>query len=275
MLIVQARHLKLGHYNSTEYHIQHVFDNVIWQTLASARGDASAHVTASTQAFHADNVHMNAPAKTMKRVRRPSDAQRASAEVTRTALINAACAQFGKVGYHATGTNDLVALASVTRGALYHHFADKADLFETVLREVAQKLVSTANAKVASLSGDTWGQLMESFPAYLRLVTTSPEAQRILLIDGPAVLGWKRWRDIQSEYVLSGVVVALRMLMDEGIIARRAPEPLANLIQAALDDAALSIAHAADPQAVGAEAADALVCLLAGLRIDGHNLSTE
>jgi AcrR family transcriptional regulator len=221
--------------------------------------------------FYMGNTFMNAPAKAAKRVRRPSEAQRVSAEATRTALINAACAQFGKVGYHATGTNDLVALASVTRGALYHHFADKADLFETVFREVAQKLVSTANSKVARLSGDTWGQLMESFPAYLRLVTTNPQVQRILLIDGPAVLGWKRWRDIQSEYVLSGVVVALQMLMDQGIIAKRAPEPLANLLQAALDDAALSIAHAADPQTVSIEAADALRCLMAGLRIDQHN----
>ncbi len=216
-------------------------------------------------------VKTTQPAKPTKRIRRPSEAQRVSAEVTRTALIEAACAQFGKVGYHATGTNDLVALASVTRGALYHHFADKADLFETVFREVAHKLVSAANSKVASLSGDTWGQLLESFPAYLRLVTASPEAQRILLIDGPVVLGWKRWRDIQSEYVLSGVVVALRMLMEQGVIAKRAPEPLANLLQAALDDAALSIANAADPQAVGIEAADALRCLVGGLRIDRHN----
>lgn len=210
---------------------------------------------------------MNAPVKTTKRVRRPSEAQRVSAEVTRASLIKVACAQFGKAGYHATGTSDLVALASVTRGALYHHFADKSALFEAVFREVAAELIRAANKRVAGLSGDTWRQFTEALPAYLRLVATSPEAQRILLIDGPVVLGWKRWREIQSEYVLGGVVEILSMLMDEGLIARRAPEPLANLIQAALDDAALSIAHAADPQAVSIEAADALLCLLEGLRI--------
>ena len=213
---------------------------------------------------------MNAPAKAIKRVRRPSEAQRISAEVTRATLIKVACAQFGTAGYHATGTHDLVALASVTRGALYHHFADKATLFEAVLRQVAAELIRAANKRVADLSGNTWRQFTEALPAYLRLVATSPEAQRILLIDGPVVLGWKRWRDIQSEYVLSGMVVTLKMLMDEGVIARRPPEPLAHLIQAALDDAALSIAHATDPQAVSDASADALLCLLTGLRIDRH-----
>ena len=216
---------------------------------------------------------MSAPAEATdrptKRVRRPSEAQRASAEVTRTTLIKVACAQFTKAGYHATATTDLVALASVTRGALYHHFADKATLFEAVLRKVAAELIRAANKRVASLSGDTWRQFVVALPTYLQLVAASPEAQRILLIDGPVVLGWKRWRDIQSEYVLTGVVKILSMLMDEGLIARRAPEPLANLIQAALDDAALSIAHAADPQAVSIEAADALLALLQGLRVDG------
>lgn len=214
---------------------------------------------------------MNSPTKATKRVRRPSEAQRASAEITRATLIEVACSQFAKAGYHATGTNDLVALASVTRGALYHHFADKATLFEAVLRQVAAELIRAANKRVAGLSGNTWRQFTEALPAYLRLVATSPEAQRILLIDGPVVLGWKRWRDIQSEYVLTGVVKILSMLMDEGLIARRAPEPLANLIQAALDDAALSIAHAADPQAVSIEASDALLCLLEGLRINRHH----
>lgn len=195
--------------------------------------------------------------------------QRVRAVATRAALISTARNLFAESGYHATGTNDLVAAAAVTRGALYHHFADKQDLFEAVFREVLGELNDAARGPVMSLSGDTWSQLVLAFRGYLRLVASSAEFQRILLIDGPAVLGWKRWRELQSEEIGAGVITTLNMLMDEGVIPSASPGPLAILIQAALNDAALSIAYAADQHAAGVELTEALMRILEGLRAGG------
>jgi AcrR family transcriptional regulator len=182
---------------------------------------------------------------------------------TRSSLLVAAEERFAAVGYHATSTTDLAALASLTRGALYHHFNDKPGLFVAVFREVAGGLNRRAQTSVAPLQGDTWRQLVESQQAYLRLVAGDPGLQRIMLIDGPAVLGWALWRDLQAEYVLGGTVTVLEMLMDEGVVDRQAPEPLARLMLAALNEAALAIAHGSDPDQVDA----ALLTLLEGLRV--------
>jgi AcrR family transcriptional regulator len=184
------------------------------------------------------------------------------AAATRASLLAIARERFADAGYHATSTTDLVALASLTRGALYHHFADKEALFEAVLRDVADDVNRRAQATVAGLSGDTWRQLVQSLEAYLRLVAADPGVQRILLIDGPAVLGWERWRDVQAELILADVVTTLLMLMDEGVVERRPPEPLAHLVLALLNEAALVIAHGTEPQVAG----DALRALVRGLR---------
>jgi AcrR family transcriptional regulator len=195
----------------------------------------------------------------------PLDTTLTQAETTRATLIAAARTRFAKAGYSATSTTDVVTLASITRGALYHHFADKRDLFEAVFREAAHELNLKAQASTRRLSGDTWRQMGMGFQNYLRLVADDPGLQQILLVDGPAVLGWRRWRELQSGYVLAGISTTLEMLMDQGVIARRAPEPLAHLILAALNDSALSIAHGADPDAAG----EALAFLVQGLRHGG------
>jgi AcrR family transcriptional regulator len=198
-------------------------------------------------------------------VRRPG-VQRVKSAATRAALIAAARARFAQAGYHATGTNDLVALASVTRGALYHHFVDKEDLFEAVFRQVYDEALQASRTTVAPMAGDPWRQLITGVTTHLRLRAESAEAQRILLIDGPVVFGWNRWRELQSE-TLQGMVKTLWMLMDEAVIARQPAEPLAHLIVAALNDAALSIAHAQDPKAALDGFTEALLTLVEGLRI--------
>jgi AcrR family transcriptional regulator len=191
--------------------------------------------------------------------------QRVKSAATRAALIAAGRERFGSAGYHETGTHDLVALASVSRGALYHHFGDKKDLFEAVFLQLDEELNRTAHAAVAALSGDTWRQLLIAMETYLRLRAESREAQRILLLDGPVVLGWERWRELQVGS-LQAMVQTLWMLMDQSIIERGSPETLALLIFAAMNEAALSIAHAADPaQALSAQTASLMV-LVKGLR---------
>ena len=189
------------------------------------------------------------------------------AQQTRAALVDAARLLFAEVGYHATGTSSLAARTGMTRGALYHHFRDKQDLFEAVFRQVAIELNEQTGAAAYRTAGDTWHRVIEAFSTYLDVVAASAEIQRILLIDGPTVLGWQRWRELQSDYVASGVRDTLRILMDEQIMPVRAPEPLAYLIQAALGDAALAIANATtDRPKVALEAKEAFLFLLEGLR---------
>jgi AcrR family transcriptional regulator len=194
--------------------------------------------------------------------------QRKRSGETRSRLISAARALFTEIGYFVTGTSDIVARAAVTRGALYHHFADKADLFEAVFREVLAELNDAAQNAARRQTGDLMSRVTGAFKIYLGLIASNVDFQRILLIDGPVVLGWGRWRALQSERVAADIAHTLKLLMQRGIIAETPAEPLAFLIQAALNDAALSIAHSADPDGASIQAGDAFTFLLQGLRID-------
>ena len=193
--------------------------------------------------------------------------EQARSLATRTALMAAARDSFGKLGFHATRTNDLVAITGMTRGALYHHFATKEDLFEAVARQVADEITATAAASTQAMKGDTWPRMIASMRAHLALMATSSEIQRILLIDGPAVLGWSRWQDLQADAFLAGTIETLDMLVERGVIADQPREPLARIIVAGLNDAALAIAHSGNSRARSVEMADALVSLVTGLRL--------
>lgn len=191
---------------------------------------------------------------------------RERAVATRAGIVTTARQLFAETGYHATGTSEIVARAGLTRGALYHHFTDKEDLFKEVFRTIVAELVGRSNSAADVLPGDTWSKVTVAFSQYLQLVSSTEEYQRILLIDGPAVLGWANWRDLQSEFVAKGTAEALQLLMDQGIIAHQPAEPLAYLIQAALNDAAMTIAHSPNPAHASKEAMTAFLFLLQGIR---------
>jgi AcrR family transcriptional regulator len=185
---------------------------------------------------------------------------------TREALIKAARRLFAERGYHATGTHDLVAVAGVSRGALYHHFQGKEALFEAVFRDAEDELRRAAAAPVLALTFDPWRQLQEGLQSFLSVIAADLGMQRILLLDGPAVLGWPKWRALESEFTLGLLLGSLQELMERGVIKSQPAAPLAHLILAALNEAALLIAHADDPLATRAEVGEALRVLVAGLR---------
>src|SRR5262245_60139450 len=139
------------------------------------------------------------PAGAVKHVDRVLGSKAERSAVTRAALISAARRLFAEMAYHAAGTNDLLAAAPLTRGALYHHSADKADIFEAVCHQLYDELFEVAAEAVAPLPDGDWNRVGVAFQTHLRLRAESPEAQRILLIDGPAVLGLERWRRLQAE----------------------------------------------------------------------------
>jgi AcrR family transcriptional regulator len=185
---------------------------------------------------------------------------------TRAALIEAARRLFAEKGYHATGTPELAAAAGVSRGALYHHFGDKEALFEAVFGEVESDLREAAAESVRELAADPWRQLDQGVQSFLQIVAGNVEMQRILLLDGPAVLGWPRWRELGSQFTLGHVVESLERLTQAGIIEPQPLNSLAHLVIAALNEAALLIAHSDQPERTRLQVTRALRTLISGLR---------
>lgn len=187
------------------------------------------------------------------------------AEETRSALIAAARELFSDKGFHATGTHEIVARAGVSRGALQHHFARKEDLFRAVFERVEQDLIDRASAAERQLVGEAWSQLKAQFGSYLE-AATEPEVQRIVLIDGPAVLGWAEWRRLEAHYGLGVIERAVADGIAAGEIRAQPTRPIAHLIFAVIEEAALMVANADDPVAARMEADTALQTVLSSLK---------
>jgi len=196
---------------------------------------------------------------------RPASAAVADrAESTRNALVAAARRLFVERGYHATSTEQIVALAGVgTRGALYHHFADKRALFVAAFEAVEEDLVAAAGAAIQD--APPLETLRNGLIDFLDASLT-PEVQRILLIDGPAVLGWQEWRAIEARYGLGGIRGMLEFAVADGSLPRQPVEVLAHLLLATAAEAALFIANADDPAAARDQAVGALDRLLSGIK---------
>lgn len=138
----------------------------------------------------------------------PTQADRRAA--TTAALLDAARRLFGERGYHAVSIDEIAAGAGVTRGALYHHFTGKDAVFETVLRSIHVELRDEVVAAVGSFP-DRRDQLREGCREFVVRAARADRLQ-IMLIDGPSVLGWNRYREIDSEYffdLILGAVAAL------------------------------------------------------------------
>jgi len=188
--------------------------------------------------------------------------RQAMAEATRTRLVVTARSLFATKGYFATGTAEIVEAAGVgTRGALYHHFADKRALFEAVFEAVEQDLEARAAGAVTGTTA--FEQLRQGLDAFLD-ESLDAEVRRILLVDGPAVLGWDRWRDIEARYGIGSITRTLRAGTLDGSIAVADPDAMAHLLLAVVAEAALYIAHE-ERSAARAEAGRSLTTLLSGL----------
>lgn len=185
------------------------------------------------------------------------------AEATRAALIAAARRLFVEKGYFETGTEEIVAASGVgTRGALYHHFGEKRALFQAVFEEVEEGLLAAAGG--ADESTDALGRLRTGLLRFLDASLT-PEVQRILLIDGPAVLGWQTWRQLEGRYGVGAIHGLLERAVLDGSLPAQPLIVLAHVLLAAVDEAALVIANSPDPIAAREQGIAAISQLLAGL----------
>lgn len=166
---------------------------------------------------------------------------------TRDALVAAARPLFASRGYSDVGTEEIVRAAGVTRGALYHHFADKTELFAAAFEAVEMEVASRI-AGAVSQSGAT------DPIAIMRLGTSAwldacaePEVHRIVLLDAPAVLGWERWTEIGNRHNMGLVQALIAHAIEVGRIPAQPVPPLAHTVLGALREAALYIARADDP----------------------------
>jgi AcrR family transcriptional regulator len=169
-------------------------------------------------------------------------------EATRRQLVTSARALFGVRGYADVGTEEIVRAAGVTRGALYHQFRDKADLFAAVAEEIEAEIAERIATDAAEAAADPVGALRIGAQLFLD-ACAEPEVERIILLDAPAVLGWEAWRDLAGRYGLGLVQLALQSAMDAGAIVPQPVAPLAHVLIGALNECALYTARADDPPA--------------------------
>lgn len=194
--------------------------------------------------------------------RRQQDRTRA----TRGALIATARRLFTERGYAAVPAEEIVAAAGLTRGALHHHFGDKRELLRAVFEQLETEITSEVGAAIAG-AADSWTAATTGLAAFLD-ACQDPEVIQIALTDAPAVLGWAAWRAIEADHGLGLITAGLDQAMSEGVITAQPVDTLAHLILSAAIEAALLIASSPDPAGARADAEQALLALLTGLRVE-------
>jgi AcrR family transcriptional regulator len=196
---------------------------------------------------------------------RRTQADRSAA--TSQALVAAGRRLFAAQGFADVSTDAIAAEAGVTRGALYHQFADKVALFDAVVDAVEGDIAARLAERVAA-AGVT--DPVEGIRLAIRLwleICVEPESHRIALLDGPSILGWARWREVCQRHVFGLAQALLSQSMEIGRIRPQPVRPLAHVIMAASDEAALYVAEAADRARARAEMIEVLDQLIDGVTV--------
>ncbi len=180
----------------------------------------------------------------------------------RVKMIAAARRAFAEKGYSAASMDDLTAEVGLTRGALYHNFGDKRGLLAAVVDQIDSEMASRAQ-QIGAGAGDDWQCLLAEGVAYIEMAL-DPEVQRIVLRDGPAVLGDPSQWPSQSS-CLQATRRTVERLISQGILKPVDAEAAARLLSGAALNAALWIAASDDPQDVLPKAVEAFQALATGL----------
>jgi AcrR family transcriptional regulator len=178
------------------------------------------------------------------RKREPRTQQERS-ETTTRALLVAATDLFAARGFAATSLDEILRAAGVTRGALYHHFDSKTALFAAVVEDQERALTRIISAAAAH-ERDAWRAFRKGCEAFLEACLEA-SVQRLLLVDGPSVLGWEHMRQIEARYTWALIRAGLERAMAEGQLARRPVEPLTHILLGALSESAMAIARSDHP----------------------------
>ena len=184
---------------------------------------------------------------------------------TTEAILKAGRRLFGERGFPATTIDDIAEAAQVAKGAVYHHFATKEAVFEAVFDVVSRDLVSDIDHAVRT-EKDVLAAMVAGTQHYFAACAKGPVCQ-IILRDGPAVLGWERWREIDAQHFGGKFPRALTAAVDAGLIARQPIEPLARLLLGAATEAAVACAGRPDIAKAGGEYSRAFKSLIEALRL--------
>ncbi len=175
----------------------------------------------------------------------PTQAERT--EATRGRLVATARRLFAEQGYADTSTEEILEAAAVSRGAMYHHFSSKTELFQATFEAVEDDLTAEV-LTAAATETDPVRQLSRGFASFLDQCRRA-EVQRIVMLDGPTVLGWDTWHELDERYAFGSVKAVLTAVAEQGRIAPEAIEPWAHLLLGALMQAGMVVARAEDPVA--------------------------
>lgn len=183
--------------------------------------------------------------KPARRPWRRTQAQRTAA--TRARLLDAGRKLFADRGFADVTTEEVVTAAGVTRGALYHQFNDKATLFAAVYEQVERDLIETAVQRITLAQPADAVEAMRIGARVFLELCTAPEVHQISLTDAPAVLGWQRWREVGMQHGLGVIETMIAQAITDGAIPDQPIRPTAHALLGALDEAALYISRAPNP----------------------------
>jgi AcrR family transcriptional regulator len=189
-----------------------------------------------------------------------------SAEDTRRAIVAAARQAFARDGYADTALEAIVGPAGLTKGALYHHFKNKAAVLEAVYIEMVEELAARVKAAVSTSTGGAWDRIVAAVDAFFA-VSAEPEYMRVVLRETPAVLGATRGREIDQAIGLGLVMQLITELRNEGEIRPLPIAATARVVLAAASEVAVAMSQADDPERVRKEGTEVMFALLEGLRI--------
>lgn len=204
----------------------------------------------------------NAATPENRRTAPRTQAERSAA--TREALLAAARELFADSGYAATGREQIAERAGVTRGALYHHFSSKEALFRAVVESLEQQACAQI-ATAAMRASDPLDQLRRGCAAFLDSAL-EPAFQRIVLVDGPAVLGWQAWREIDADNGAALLREGLAHVLPPGSAESGSVEVLTRLLLGALNEAAFLVANDPSPRRTRRDVGRSVDDLLSALR---------
>ncbi|AHH15212.1 putative transcriptional regulator, TetR family [Nocardia nova SH22a] len=188
--------------------------------------------------------------------------------MTRDALVAAARPLFARTGFSEVSVEAIVRAASVSRGALYHHFTDKNELFAAVLEEIESEVADRIRAAAADGADADPIDVMRSGAAAFLDACAEPEIHRIMLVDAPAVLGWVRWTEISAQNNMGLIQDLLAQSIETGRIPVQPVDPLAHTLLGALREAALYLARSEDTARARREVGDVIDRLIRNLAAD-------
>jgi AcrR family transcriptional regulator len=177
---------------------------------------------------------------------RRTQAERSAA--TQQALIGAARRLWGERGYAEVSTPEIVEAAGVTRGAMYHQYADKAALFRAVIEAMDLELMERLEASVAAAQPRTPADTMHAMANAWLDIAGEPEIRQLMLLDGPSVIGWAEYREMSREGSIERAEQLLSAAIEAGQLKPQPLRPLALVLFGALDEAAMYLAEHEDPE---------------------------